>query len=163
LWVSLFGTEFFVIHLLTSVLVISWEKLNPPNSQRCLTHFHPTPLTWETWFHPNRVIRGSLGVISLPFCLLRQAWIRMWVITSLISGAPLSSLVPASHRVPLCIRDPYPDSSGGWILLWIILSIGTWWDLLPVVGGHNPVTREVITHHVSAIPDESPRNVVGSC
>jgi hypothetical protein len=46
LLVSFFGTEFFVIHSLTSVVAISQEKVKPPtNAQRCLTHFHPTPLT----------------------------------------------------------------------------------------------------------------------
>jgi hypothetical protein len=67
LGVSLFGTEFFVITPLTSVVAISQEKLNLPNSWGCLTHFHiaqhfrPTPWTLETQLHPKRQLQAVSG------------------------------------------------------------------------------------------------------
>jgi hypothetical protein len=49
-----------------------------------------------------------------------------------------SKLVPVPHRVPLCIWDSRSNSQGGWIPLWIKLSVGAWWDLLPAVWGMHP-------------------------
>jgi hypothetical protein len=82
----------------------------------------------ETLLHPKTVVTSSLWeVISLPFCLLGQAWICNQVLTSLMSSVNLPSLVPAPHCVPLCIWGPRPDSWGGWIPLWIKMSVGAWW------------------------------------
>jgi hypothetical protein len=49
-----------------------------------------------------------------------------------MSGA--SRFIPVPHRVLLWIQGLHPDSPGGQIPLLIKLSIGIWWDLLPVVG-----------------------------
>jgi hypothetical protein len=57
------------------------------------------------------VTSGLWEVISLPFCLLRQAWIRNRVLNSTKSGAP--KLDPAPQWVPWCIWGPCPDSLGG--------------------------------------------------
>jgi hypothetical protein len=91
----------------------------------------------DTVSPPKKVVTSlsHWEVIKLPFCLLGQAWIWIQVLTSLMSGAPLPLLAPAPHCVPLCIRGPHPDSPGGWIPLWIKLSIGTWWDLLLAIQG----------------------------
>jgi hypothetical protein len=62
-------------------------------------------------------------VINLHFCW--QAWIWTWVLTSLMSSAPFPLLVPVLQWVPLCILGLHPDLLGGWIPLWIKLSIGT--------------------------------------
>jgi hypothetical protein len=78
-------------------------------------------------------------VIRLPFCLLDQAWIWTRVLTSLMSDAPLPSLVPAVHWAPLCIRGPRPDSRGRLIPLRIKLSFGAWWALLLAVWGDAPL------------------------
>jgi hypothetical protein len=90
-------------------------------------------------FTPKMVVTrmSHWEVIKFPFCLLGQAWIWTWVLTSLMSGAPLPLLVPVPHWVLLCIRGPQPDSPAGWIFLQIKLSIGTWWDLLVVQGMHS--------------------------
>jgi hypothetical protein len=67
-----------------------------------------------------------------------------------MSGTVLPLLVPAPHWVPFFIQGSHPDSLGRQIPLQIKLFIGTWWDLLLVVqGGCTPVTKEVITHHLS--------------
>jgi hypothetical protein len=52
LWVSLFGTEFFVIYPLTLVVAISPEKLNTQLVEVSYTLL-PTPFNWETQFHPK--------------------------------------------------------------------------------------------------------------
>jgi hypothetical protein len=105
-------------------------------------------------------LSGLWEVISLPFCLLRQAWIWTWALTSLMSSASLPSLVPAPHQVPLCIWGLHPNLLGGWFSLWIKLCIGTWLDLLRVVLGMHPGEgRWQIT--ISTILDETPRNVAG--
>jgi hypothetical protein len=52
--------------------------------------------------------------ISLPFCLLRQAWIWIQFLTSLTSGAFLPLLVPAPHWVLLCVWGPHHNMLGGW-------------------------------------------------
>jgi hypothetical protein len=77
-------------------------------------------------------------VIRLPFCLLGQVWIWSWVLTSLMSCAPLPLLVPVPHWVPLCIWGPHPNLPWGWIPLWIKLPIGAWWDLLWQSKGTHP-------------------------
>jgi hypothetical protein len=87
------------------------------------------------------VTSGLWEVISLPFYLLRQAWIWTQVLISLMSDVPFPSLVPVPHWVPLCIQGPHPNSPGGQIPLWIKLSIGTCWDLLPAVWGTHPSDR----------------------
>jgi hypothetical protein len=56
-------------------------------------------------------------VISLSFCLLRQAWIWTWVLTSLTNCASHPLLVPASHWAPLCIQGLHPDSWERWVPL----------------------------------------------
>jgi hypothetical protein len=65
---------------------------------------------------PQKVVTSGLWeVINLPFCLLKQAWIQTWVLTSLTSGASLPTLVPVPHWVLLCIRGLHPNSLGRWI------------------------------------------------
>jgi hypothetical protein len=85
---------------------------------------------------PQKAITSGLWeVISLPFCLLRQAWIWTLFLTSETSGASLPSLVPVPYPVPLYIWGLHPNLLGGWVPLWIKLSIGAWWDLLLAVQG----------------------------
>jgi hypothetical protein len=66
-----FGNEFFVIHPLTSVVTVSQEKLN--------TLLHSTVLlphssNLRDMASPQKAVTNGLWeVISLPFCLLRQA------------------------------------------------------------------------------------------
>jgi hypothetical protein len=112
-WISLFGTEFFVIHPLTSVVAISWEKLNPQNQLILIPKsvvsytLSPCSLNLRDPVSLQIVLLGGLWeVISLPFCLLRQAWIWTQVLTSLTS-APVPLLVPVPQWVPLCIWGPH--------------------------------------------------------
>jgi hypothetical protein len=100
-------------------------------------------------------------VISLPFCLLRQAQIRTQVITSLTSGVPLPSLVPTPCRVPLCIRGLHPNSPGGWVpppeqaIHWRLVRSS------PSSPGDASWQQGRWQITVSTIPDEPPRNVAG--
>jgi hypothetical protein len=109
------------------------------------------------------VTNGLWEVISLPFCLLRQAWIWTWFLTSPMSGDPLPLLVPGPYWVPLCIQGS-PQIAGRRNPP---LAQAVYWHLVGSpssrLGGLTLVTRGVITHRVSAIPYEPPRNVVGSC
>jgi hypothetical protein len=95
-------------------------------------------------------------VISLPFCLLRQAWIWTQVLTSLTDSTLCPLLVPVPHRVPLCIEALTPTFQEDKFLLQIKLSISTWWGLLPVARGCTPVTKEVTNHHLCN-PRQSPK------
>jgi hypothetical protein len=113
-------------------------------------YFHPAPWTWETWFHPKRVITSGLWeVISLPFCLLGQAWTSNQVLTSLMRGAPLPSLVPCFTGFH-CASEaltPTPqeeESPSGSTCLLVPGGIFSWRP----GGGHILVTREVIIHHL---------------
>jgi hypothetical protein len=118
-------------------------KAQPPNSWICLIHFHtaqyflpPCSLNLRDTVSPQTVVTSDLWeVINLPFCLLRQAWMWTRVLASLKSGASLPSLVPETHWVPLCIWGLHLDLPGGWVPLWIKLSVGAWWDLFLVVQG----------------------------
>jgi hypothetical protein len=90
-------------------------------------YFHPTPWTWETQFHPKRVvIRVSFWeLIRLSFCLLRQTWIWTWVLTNLMSGDP--GLVPEPLWVSLRDQNSLPkfavtESPSPWINT----SVGSW-------------------------------------
>jgi hypothetical protein len=69
-------------------------------------------------------------------------------------------LVPVPHWVPLCIQGPHPKVR--WIPLCIKLSTGPWWDLLPVIRGCTPVTKEVITHHLHNPGKWAPKKCCGS-
>jgi hypothetical protein len=104
---------------------------------------------------------GYLGafweLIGLPFCLLRQAWIWTWALTSLMSGA--TRLVPEPYQVPLCNqthllgwpgeRLPPPDQHGPVAPCCPPGRPGMlrWWQ-----GGENPTLQ---------IPNDVPRNVAG--
>jgi hypothetical protein len=161
LWVSLFGTEFFNLGCgyfpdkaqgsLPQLLEVSYTLL-------------PHSLNLRDLLSPQIGLLGCLWeVISLPFYLLRQAWIWTQVLTSLMNGAPLPSVVLVPHQVPVCIQGPdpthqedeYPSRSSCPL---VPGGISSWQS-----GGCTPVTREVINHHVSGFPDKPPRNVAGSC
>jgi hypothetical protein len=58
LGVSLFGPKFFVMHPLTLVVAISWEKLNLPNSE-VLHTFALLPKPEKPGFIPDRVTMGG--------------------------------------------------------------------------------------------------------
>jgi hypothetical protein len=102
----------------------------------------PCSLNLTDTVSPQKAVTSGLWeVISLPFCLLRQGWIRTWVLTSLTSGAPLPLLVPTPHQVPLCIWGLHPNFPGGRIpppdqaVLWCLVgsspgSLGDalWWQ-----------------------------------
>jgi hypothetical protein len=100
-------------------------------------YFHPTPWTWESWFHPQRWLVGvsrSSSVfpsISWGRSEFEPRFLAVWWVE-------LPLLAPTPHPVPLCIwaltKTYWEDES----LLWIKLSIGVWWDLLPVVCGTHP-------------------------
>jgi hypothetical protein len=65
-------------------------------------------------FTPDRVIQGSLGGDQSPLLTPKgRSIIRTQVLTSLTSGAPLPSLVPAPHWVLLCMGGLYLESPGG--------------------------------------------------
>jgi hypothetical protein len=90
----------------------SWAACQAHIFTYCHTaqYFHPTPWTWER-VSPQKAVTSSLWkVTSLPFCLLRNAWIQTQVLTYLMSGVLLPSLVPIPHGVPLCIWGPHPNS-----------------------------------------------------
>jgi hypothetical protein len=104
----------------------------------CITqYFCPTPQTWETRLHPKRwllVVSGRWSIfpsVSWGRPEFEPRFLSVW-------WAVLQKLVPVPHWVLLCIWGPHPNSPGGWIPLWIKLSIGTWWDLLQVVQGMHP-------------------------
>jgi hypothetical protein len=138
----------------------------------CL-HFHtfshstvlpPHSLNLRNMVSPPKVVTRSLWeVINLPFCLLRQTWIWTWVLTSLASSAPLPSLVPALHCVPLCVQGthpdllerqiPPPDQAVHWHLVGSSLSGSG--DVHQQQGKWKEIT-------VSAVPDEPLRNVIGN-
>jgi hypothetical protein len=101
-------------------------------------------------------------VISLPFCLLRQAWIWTRVLTSLTGSAPLPSLVPVPHQVPLYIwglhlillrgRVPPLDQAVCWLLM--VSSPGG-------PGMHILATREVTNHQLHN-PRPAPKKCCGN-
>jgi hypothetical protein len=111
---------------------------------------------------PQMVVTSGLWeMISLPFCLLRQAWIWIQVLTCLTGGAPLPSLVPVPHEVPLCIWGPHPGSLGGWVpsldhaVYWCLVGFSQW------SGECTLVTREVTNHHFHNPSKRTLRNVAG--
>jgi hypothetical protein len=105
----------------------------------------PCSLTLRDPVSPQIGLLGGLWeVISFPFCLLRQVWIRTQVLTSLRDSAPLPSLVPVPHQVPLCIWGLHPDSLGGRVLP---LDQAVCWHLVGSKGG-TPETREMTNHYL---------------
>jgi hypothetical protein len=144
LWgVSLFGTEHFVTHSLTSVMAVSQEELNLPNSWRCLTHFCPTPKPERPSFTPNRITWGIPGRWPAS---PSASWGRpefepgflpvWWVVLPSPHGscASLGSVVCLSEALT---PTRWEEES----LLQIKLSVVTWWDLLPVVRRMHPGDR----------------------
>jgi hypothetical protein len=78
-------------------------------------------------------------VVILPFCLLRQAWIHkpkfLPVWWTLLPSHCWFLLLTRFH----CASEAFtPTHQEDKFLLWIKLSIGTWWDLLLVVQGMHP-------------------------
>jgi hypothetical protein len=112
LWVSSFGTEFFVIHPLTCDYFLGKAQA-PVNSQRCLTHFHiaqyfcTTPWTWETWLHPKRSLLAVSGRWSVSPSTswgrpeFEPGFLPVWWV-----------VLPAPHQV-LCIQGLHPNLPQG--------------------------------------------------
>jgi hypothetical protein len=115
----------------------------PASQARTLLHshmaqyFHPAPYTRETWFHPNRqllVVSGRWSdspsafwgrpEFEPGFLPVQRAVFLNWFLS-------LSGFLCAADAFAL---THWKDKS----FLGIKLSIGTWWDLLPVVLGMHP-------------------------
>jgi hypothetical protein len=130
----------------------------PMNSQRCLTHFyishyfHLTPWTWETGLHTKRWLLAVSGMLLVSPSVswsrpeFEPGFLPVWwvVFPSLCWFQCLTVFCCASEALtPTHWEEESPSRSS-----------------CPLV----PVTRDVITHRVSTIPENEPlRNVVGIC
>jgi hypothetical protein len=88
--------------------------LKPALSHMLTQHSTSAPLSepGRHGFTPQKGhYSGVFGRWSVsPFCLLKQAWIWTWVLTSLMSGAP--RLVPEPFQIPLCNQSSPPQLTG---------------------------------------------------
>jgi hypothetical protein len=101
----------------------SWSILLMRKPSRCSTSliprgvshtFAPFPKPERPSFTPDRVTRGSLGGDQAPLLPLKGRFIiQTRILTSLMNGDPLPSLVPMPHQVPSCIQGLHPNSLGG--------------------------------------------------
>jgi hypothetical protein len=143
------------------VEAISQENLNPPQLlevSHTLSHstvLPPHSLNLRYMVSPQNAVTSRLWeTVSLPFCLLRQAWIWTQVLSSLMHGAPLPSLVPAPHQVVVHLR-PSPWLTGRMSLDLPLVPGEIFWQSR----GCTPATREVTNHHLCNPSNKPPRNV----
>jgi hypothetical protein len=162
LWIFFFGTEFPCYPSLNLGCGYFLGKAHhPPKLSEMSYTLSPHSLNLRDSVSPQIALLGGLWeVISLPFCLLRQAWIWNWVFTSLMRGASLPLLVPVPHQIPLCIRGLHPNLPGGQITLQSSCLLATGGISSWQSKGHIPVIREVITHHLHN-PRQAPKKCWG--
>jgi hypothetical protein len=109
---------------LSLVVAISQVKLNPSPQllgvSYTLSHsavLLPHSLNLRDTVSSQKAVTCSIWEVISLSCLLRQAWIWTWVLTSPTSCASHPLLVPASHWAPLCIQGLHSDLWERWLPL----------------------------------------------
>jgi hypothetical protein len=163
LWASLFGTEFFVIHPLTSVTAISWVKLNSPLTHRGVLHiFALLPEPERHGFTPKGGYLWCLGGDQSPL-LPPETGLNLNPVSYHSDKRCFPPLIGscASPEDLLCIQGLRPNSLGWWVpplyptVLWHLVGSS------PSGQGDAPWWQGRWQMTISEILDNPPRNVVG--